>query len=527
MPKLSDFATSSSTLNFPVGGGAINSGDLIQIGGLGSRAFPVKTADYAKFGAPTQILPPTSLTSSAQTIQQNQQAAVTDSFGNIYVGVQNYVYKYSPQGTLIWSINALAFATVACAQILQLSDGSMAYLGADYTAGTLNVLTFDPNTGHLISNVPSMGVTYFASSAAYFTACALSAGGFAIAYQSNATQTDFLLQTYSNKCAAVLAATQINTVTASASCLCSISQLSNGNLVCATSSSGALTFVVVTTSGVSVVSSTSVLSSNATVLDLSVLPGYFAVCAVGNPQCVCSVYNNSGVMQGSQLVAGNNSTGGAPLRLINDGSNFWFGVNNIYVYQITTSGVATSIFSSSVDLTGTGNTTMDMAIAENILVIFAGHTGTGDQVYYYVPLPDPALPILATTYLTVAVLGSNATTAGCFWPKVIFKGDFTAIFLYDHQNAASTFMSIVKLDASAIVGVSQTTNPALNTGSLGSPNMIRVSAGPGAYTTNPTGGTPGVSFDHRGQSTISGNSGVIYTNSTVLVGVGQTPRNIN
>jgi len=359
-----------------------------------------------------------------------------------------------------------------------------------------------------------------------------------------------LLATYSNAGAVVTAAANIQTLaSAAAQVFLKVAQLSSGNLVCAirgTMTAGGTAgtnFVIVSPTATAVAGPTN-LDSTAVLgfVELSKLTGFFAIAEANGTNLIAAVYSDAGARQGSVYSVGDtfNSTTFPQVKLTNDGVRFvlaWFSSagDGVYVITFATTGVAGSAASGIASSAVAGATSaLDAEVINGQLVVLAASTTTDGQVWFVVGLPDANIGV-TVPYLrndTTATIGSSAATTGSNWPRVLSgggglyqaasppanqpvvpstNGDFTAIFVYDHQNSASTYVAIQKFEASAVMGV------ALQAKAQDSASVL-VNPGQGEYVTNAVGGTPGTAFNNL-VTTPAGTAGVFYNGGIGLTGI--------
>jgi hypothetical protein len=529
------------------GAGVLATRNLVSIGGPGNEAWAVGTIDYAAVGTASNILAQTSINASA-TPGAARMPVVRDALGNIYTLGTNssgnaVVYKTSPKGVLLGSLVLDGAATsVNTPKLLPLSNGTFAAVYAR-AAGVLYFATFDAALD-IITGPTTVGTEYHSTNLVYHDAVALSGGGFAIAFQSSAG-TAVNLVTVNNAGTVTLAATSIQTLASTAAQeYLLIRQLASGNLQVAmrgamTSGGNAGTsLVIVTTGGAAAFGPTNV-DNTATLgfLEMTVLAGGTSAIAVANgTNLKCGVYNASGALVGSQFSVADtlNSVAYPQVRLTNDGSNYWlayFGsaANGVNVVQIPAAGASTGVsqngFASATFSTSTF--ALDAAIINGLLVVFAASSSTSGQYWLTIGLPDASLGIVEPYLRTGATsFGTAAATTGSNWPSILsgggglyggtspptnypqnpsYCGDWTAILVYDQQNTAATYMGIVKVEASSIVGVVYGSGVAA--GNNGA--SVSVNPGAGSYPATMLAGTPGTSFDHSANIP-AGNKGSIF-----------------
>lgn len=532
---------------------AIVAGNLVEIGGLGDQAWPVATIDYAANAAAGSLSDAASIVAAAMPGKSRQPAA-RDKFGNLYVIGTNssgrlVAYKYSPLGILLTSAILDSGATsINTAQLHQLSSGNFVCVYAR-AAGALRQLIFDGMLS-VLSGPTAIATEFASTNIVYHASCALSGGGFAVAYQSSAgTQT--LLTTYSNAGTVVQAAINIQTLASTvAQQAIKLAQLSSGNLICAfrgtmtAGGTGGTGFVVVTVAGAAVAGPTN-LSSVSTLgfVELNVLPGFFAIAVANGTNLIAGIYSNAGAVQGTPFSVGNTLNGVTypQTKLTNDGTVFvvaWFSSAGfgLYATTLTIAGVSGTAISGAGSATLSATTyALDAEVINGELIALAASSATAGQFWLAIGLPDSNLGTGAP-YLRTAptAIGAVAATAGANWPRVMSgggglyqaasgpsnqpaiaptNGDFTAIFIYDQQTTAATFLAIEKVEASAIMGI------ALADKALGDSSVL-VNPGQGEYTSLAVAGTPGTAFNHLNDAP-AGSSGVAYNVGVALSGIAQ------
>lgn len=531
-------------LQASAGSAAIAQGDLLVIGGNGEEAYSVGTIDYAAIGAAATIqsgllVAPSILPGS------DRQPSARDILGNIYVASTNsvgdlIVNKFSPLGVLLGSAVIDSVTTsVNTAKLIPLTNGNFAVVYAQAT-GALVFAIFDAQLS-IVVGATSIATEFASTNIVYHDAIPLSAGGFAVVFQSSAG-TAINYATYSNAGASVVAATSVQTLGAAATIVyLSCAQLSTpGNIVIAYRSAvmtptGAR-FLIVSLAGAPVAGPTAVdTAATLGLLSISVMTGFFAIVDDDGTTIKVGVYSNSGALQGGLFSATDSlhSLTSAQVKLVNDGTQFWLAYlgsvagSGVTVVQIPTSGagfVAVSGFGASVL---NSNFAMDAALNNGLLVIFAASTGALGQYWMTIGLPDASLGI-TTQYQRTAptLIGNAASTTGSSWPKIVGgrvafnngyitpNGDWTGIFLFDQASIAATILAIQKMEPSSIIGVmlgvAGGTGGSLTLGNAGT--AISVNGGPGEYPTNRSTGSSGVPFNHV-TATLAGAWGVLYPSS--------------
>lgn len=541
-------------LNTLVGSGAVASGDIMEIGGPGAEAWSVATMDYAAVASAGSLLAQTSAVAAALPGSARQPLA-RDKLGNIYLLGTNssgnlVAYKFGPLGTVIASATLDATATsVNSPHVFQLQNGSFAAVYAR-AAGALYTVVFDA-TLNVIAGPVLVGTERAATNVVYHSACALTGGGFAVAFQTSAG-TAINLVTYSNAGAVVQAATSIQALGGSAAqAYLKLSQLASGNLLCAyrsTMTAGGIagtSFTICTVAGALFIGPVSVdTTSTLGFVETSALPTTFAVAVADGTNIIAAVFNFSGVQQGGSYSVGNtlNSIAYPQLKLTNDGIQFWMVwfssvANGVYVIALSAAGVAGTSASGLGSASINASTfALDAEVLNNLIVVLAASSGTAGQLWMSIGLPDASLGIINPYVRTApAAFGTAAATTGSNWPRVLsgggglyqgtspplgqpavssHNGDFTVIFAYDQQNTAETYLGIQKVENSAVVGASLKTIVA---GSAGSNALIN--PGPGEYPTNNVTGSSGMAFNHIGLIP-SGTAGTMYTAGGAFSGIG-------
>lgn len=552
MGNLSTFMKNGAQLQLKAGIAAIAAADLVSIGGPGLEAYTVGCADYAKYPASGTILPQTSLNASAMP-GVGRMPVARDSQGNIFTLGTNssgnaVVYKSSPTGAMQSSQTLDATATTCrTGKLLPLSNGTFAAVYAR-TAGAMYFTIFDPAL-NIIAGPTSIATERNNTNVVYHDAIELSGGGFAVFYQTSAN-TNIAMQTYTNAGAPNLGATNIVTL-ASTAADCFIrakQQIGTSNIVVAYRSAmtvggtAGTGFVVVNASGAVQAGPTNV-DNTATFgfVELAVLNGFFAIAEGNGTNLKCASYSNAGALQGSVYSTADtlNSATYPQVKLATDGAQFWlayFGsaANGLNVVQIPTADATTGKATTGMSSATLAATTyaLDAEIINGMLVALAASSATSGQYYMTVGLPDASLGISAPYLKTAATaFGSAASTTGSNMPRVLSGGgglytgtgaptnypsnpaqcgDWTAIFSYDQQNTAATYIGILKFEASAIIGVSQAAVAVNNAGTT-----VTINSGPGAFLCNILSGTQGVVFNHS-QGLVAGGIGTLFAVGVIL-----------
>jgi hypothetical protein len=525
MSNLSGIISNGQTLNLRAGTGAINAGDLIQVGGPAGEAWSVVTSDHAALSIQQVITP---VTIEAGAVNNYARWGIeTDTLGNVFTATPNAssqgvaITKYAPSGALLAGpivVDATAHAMISI-RLIVLSNGAYATIYADSTTGGVRFVVFDSNL-NIIAGPTAVATGYLSGAVAYADACPLLGGGFAVVYQ-NSLHTAIDLQTYTNAGGAVLAATSIQALTGTALAYLRINQLHSGNLVVGirtTATPAGTSFVIVTTAGVSVQTNV-IVDSTATAgfLSLSVLTGGgFAIGCQDGTNAVAAVYNDAGAAQGSAYTSADtlNSTTYIQFKVTNDGTNFYFAYvqssGGLTVVQLTPAGVSTVLASSLISATFTSTSSIDGMICNNTLVMLRASITNGGQQYVTIGLPDASIGAFYAEVISgPTAVGSAAATTGSYWPTLRAVGDFTALTVYDQQTTAAVLFGIIKFASSTIQGVAQNAVVAGNPGA-----NVTINPGAGSYPLpNGIAGSSALLFDHSGTG---GNKGSIFSGGVSL-----------
>lgn len=555
MTSQSNFIKNGQIANVPAGYAAIAANSLMEIGGPGNEAWPIATTDYAVAGLGTIAAEAKFASSGYQQASGTYSAVARDRLGNIYTAFPGvaasvlYVTKTSPTGDVIASATMVAASVVSSPAIVQLQNGNFVLAWND---SSTKFLIFD-SALNILAGAITVGTAYaVVAGVTALGLCALSGGGFAVAYQSSAG-TAINFATYDNSGTQVVAPTNIQTLTVVSAEFMALAQISNGNIVCAfngSAQSGGVTgssHVVVTTAGAAVAGPTHLQSSSAyRPIQIAVMTGFYAVAANSDSNTLkCGVYSNAGAVQGTPLSVAASGSVSPTFRVMTDGIQFWLA----YI-AASPAGLACSKISTAgvigATTTGMGGSTvvpanynMDAAVVNDVIVcLFVPASGNSLSPSVAgratIGLADASLGIVGP-YLRGGVTavgsasysgGGNATLrclsggGGLYTgasPTPIGQpttssvvGDYTVIFVYDNTSAAGTYAGIVKVEATAIVGIGQ---PILAQGFVGTSYAVNV--GPGSYSANPVAGTNGLYFNYA-YSTPSGGIGTIYSDGISL-----------
>lgn len=523
-------AVSQGVFNLKAGA-AILQNDLVQLGPDG-KAFPVKVTDYAAVSnltygtqqtsaATGQIVAATQII-AGQTTAYYRQAVLQGTNGSIYTFTANaasnqglLLNRYSASGGLIsQTIVDGTTATYFAQQSFFLSNGNICVVaGGGPAGGKIYFAIYDTNLVQIV------GLTALTEDvpALYFSAIALSSGGFAIVYQQTTNPLLSRLVTYSNAGAAVLAPTTVWTRTgSSAAQQHKMAQLSNGNLAIAITSANTVSSMglyhgIVTTGGASVLAFTNIDPSSAASVapDISVISGYYAISRHNGTAQLAFVFDNSGTLQGAGFSGVNgNGADSNKSRLINDGTAFWLiwprsSDGKQVITKIPTSGVgySTTIITTSSNVNY--NLTFD-AFAENGLIVGISQISGSQPVMWVVNTITQAL---------VSPLGTQLTSGGGTpdgYIRVIPGGDFSFITLFGYSTTASTQLCVGKYANTAVMGVAQ--------GAAEAGILVPTATPSGGYSCNQLAGSPTKTFDHS-TANIYGNKGAMLTYGVTLKGM--------
>lgn len=498
---------------FLTAGAAIVNEALLEMGSDG-KAYPVTDAYGAAVANKGSNVYNETQVSSGYISEQGRTAMVKDSQGNLYVfaNTSNYnsitIYKYSPTGTLLNSIGAVALGTQVVyntygAQLRILSDGNILALWCDNDTGQkLKFAILSPALA-VVKTATNIGNGPYGLSVGL---AALSTGGFAVVYDDYSTNTQLKFATFNNAGTAVVAPTTIKTK-AAAGAYAWVAELSDGNLVVAYNQSSDHSYGVFTQAGV-VVSAFAQLSTygGGTWSELSVMAGTFCVAmtTTGGAGLSYRVCSNNGTVLGTQTVTSTNATTSWPNhKLMNDGSNYYGVYSNSatsYLAIVTIPAAGTS--STSVDFSSTGYNAFLDAYIEGVNFVWASITNNGTAPYYGVH----TLTGLAVTAATA--LGAGSTT-GLRNISILNGSSSTLVGYWSWSSTASCKIIRKKVFNTAIMGVADYAASAGQT--------VGVVYSSGAYRVNALNLTAPLAFDHLATN-IPGNKGTLLPVSAVLKG---------
>lgn len=506
--------------------------DLVEMDAITGKASRVRVTDYAavptmNYGtaqtttATGMILAQTEVINT-QTLAYSRQAVVQSSDGSIFTltnnsGVQVQgvkLNKYSPVGALLGTVIVDGTgATYHNYHLLLLSNGNLACVAQ--TLSSLYYAIYDQNLS--VIRAGGNAADFAANALYYFSAVALSGGGFAIVYQQDTNLLLTRLMTFDNAGTQVLAPTTIWTRTGTAGTQYhKMAQLSDGNLaiavVCsAGTGSIGLNHGVVTTGGATVLAfNNKTTAGNSTFPELSVLPGYYCFSHANGTNQVAYVCNNAGIVQGAGFTAATTSGNASnKTKVVNDGTTF---------YLLWHRSSDTGAMLTSLPTTGTGYVDAMLSTAlydyyldafcENGAIICAtmrGGTTVSPQLYV------ARISTMALVSTSGTLFGVNSNVTNGQYHRLIPGGDCSFICLYDYASAAKTNLCVGKYANTAIIGVA---NANANAAAL-----CNVSQNAGAYSCNPIIGSLTKAFDMSATSTLYGNKGTVLNNGVVLKGI--------
>jgi hypothetical protein len=523
--KLSDFDPLVNTLPI-IAGENFSRQDLAFINAVNGKAYRCRVTDYAAIPTISYGTPQTSAATgmvvaqttvvSSQTPAYSRQAVVRDANGNIFththasVSAGMKLNKYSPKGALLGSVTIDAANTYQNQHILLLSNGNVAVLAQVSNGITYAVCDSDLGivlAATTVSDPANLNVMYWSASA-------LSGGGFALVYQQDANKLLTRLTTYSNAGAVVQPATTIWTrSTTAGDQFHKIDQLSDGNLVIAVVSQGTtvgLYHGIVTIAGASVLSFTQLDPTNMSWFpELSVMPGYYCIANQNGSNIKAWVFNNAGALQGGAYTAASGANGDGRDKLVNDGVCFWY----LADYSATTSMGITKI-----PITGTNYRTTYLGnvgynefkdgFYQDSCFVFAHMQGAGANTPYLFVFDTATLVLTGASH---TAFGSAAGGTSGRYHRMIPAGDGAFICLYDYQSSGATNLCIGKYANTAVIGV------AAANATVGA--AVHLLQGAGAYSVNQIAGSGGVAFDMSATSACYGNKGTLFNNAAILKGM--------
>lgn len=526
--KLTDFNTEGK-LGFITSGEALTRKDPVYLDGLSGKGFKCDTTDYAAVGALTYGTAQTTAGTGMIVAQTSiiadrinayaRQAVVRNSSGHIftaagYSGANGVTLtKFSATGQVLGSVNVdTAAATSRNHHVLELSNGNIAVIAI--INGELRYAIYDTNL-----TVVKALTSIDASAKFYFSACALSGGGFAIVYQVSATPLLSNLVTYNNSGDAVLATTNVWTRTGTTGDQYhKIAQLSDGNLAYAISSVNTVSSIglyhgVTNTSG-TIVAAFAALSavSAAWYPELSIMTGYYAISRPDGTDQKGFVLSNAGALQGAEFSAATTAgNAGNKTKLVNDGTAF---------YLIWHRNSDSKCMLSKLPTTGTGYTTAIIttsttqydsfldAFCENGYICAASTFATNTAPTMWV-IDITAMALVNTSGTT---FGSVPGTTGGSYLRLISGGDRAFIAMYDHSTTAGTFLCIGKWAQTAVLGVAATT--------VAADASVALNTLAGCYEMNAIVGSASKAFDMTTNALVGNKGTLVAKGACTLRGIG-------
>ena len=492
MPKLSDFAgPNPRNLQAAVGASTISANDLVVINSHGQLAS-VQVSNYAaSANAGSTPLPLTTLSPTNGLIGGLTGKEITVSpTGDVYAIYPNLasdcgveLVKLNAAGTQksSFTLDGSSLTQPQSPQVQLLADGNILATWFSNSTG-LNFAILDSSLNELA------GPTQIAAAAAVGTALydtiPLSGGGFAVAFPTSAGLSLGIYGNLGNVVSAVAAVSG-----APAASAVRLAQISNGNIAMAITSAAASKVF-----GQAIYSATGALVLAYTVLNSGTstsgyptivsISGFYACAFNASSPCECFVFNNAGVVQGGAY------SGSGASKLLTDGSIILFAITGVGVVLIPTTGTGYVVNSIT-------SLTTSVVLDRGFLVYIAGSS------------------LISYIYnLTTGALSKPTTTSASSNGTVVAAGDF-CLAVYQVGNPITVVVQKY-IDAS-VFGVAQATVAAGNAGAL-----LLVNHGGGfgknGFTTNPIGGTVGLSFDHSGANVV-GNKGTMFPNSAALEGI--------
>lgn len=499
-------------------GQAIANKDLVVVG-PGGKGFPAAYTDYAAIAnAGASCVVQTSIVPGYLTYGRN--AIVRDTDGSIFVAATDSVdngcriYRYSPTGGAPASLQISSAAeAVSPLLLLRLSNGNFVILYRTSALGLMFVV-FNAALTIVKSQTVQTIATAGMNPSNAFDAVALSGGGFAITWRSEANQDQQKLAIYDNAGNAVFAPATIYTwAAAPQNSYHAITQLSNGNIAIAvnniTSSVGTY-HAIFTSAGVQVLGMTqlSAVMAGSYVPEITASNGYYAIAVTDGANVKVWVLSNAGALQGAAYSAATTQVwtpGGNKVRLLADGTQFWllFSMGNSVIVVI------------KVPFTGTNYVVTQTAIADQRFDAFIDNgllihvmMGSGAAVYNAVSVIE--LATMTTLNLAVGFGVLPTTNAGNFL-TAIPVGDLSMAVVYDYSSPKGTYLAVVKYTDTAIIGV------ATSSAAVGAPVVL--AKGAGSFQVNTLKGSPVKVFDHTTGTNIQGNKGTLMLNAVIAKGI--------
>ena len=497
---ISDFTNGTQTLQGKVGSLAINANDVLELNHFG-RLYTAAVSDYAASGNVGNAIVAATTVGVSCVVDARKAVIKNPVDGSVFIGslvsIAPTLFKFSTAGALLGNVTLDVGGENIILQLLT-NGNVLAVWGT--AAGTLSFSVWDTNLNNVVPlTVVASGTTLIT---AYFDALALSGGGFALAY---GLSTGATLAIYTNT-GGVTAAPATVSGTPTAGIATKLCQQSGGNLAIAISStaaSHAAGHAIYSVAGVMILAYTNLSAgSNSAQMypEISAIANYYCVAGYDGTNSVAYVLNNAGTLQGAPFSFASSVTTSSVYQLLNDGTNFEF---------ITRSGGVTALV--FIPTTGTGYvTTLLGSIASGPIAAFYEHESIileDNGVVNVLSLSASGSASIVLTFSLAAAFGTPA------WITALPVGDFAFLVFNLTATAGAATYAIYKYMDTAIVGISQSTIAAGNSGAI-----VNYSMGPGGFQCNAVTGTIGKSFDHSATNII-GNKGTILGNSVSLKGI--------
>ena len=512
-------------------GNTVSRDDLLYLCGLSGKGFSVDVTDYAAVkgltygtaqtdAATGRIVAQTAI--NAQATSPGSRLAVLQLVNGSILTLSSYLSgiggarltQFAADGSVLKSIDVDSTVTEAGQyKLLKLSNGNIAAVFCMHgTPYNIKIAIYDSNLNEIkaltvIASVPT--------NSPFYDAVALSAGGFAVLYQDEASPLLSKLITFDNSGTAVLAATTVWTRTGTTGPQYhSMAQLSNGNLAFAISSTNTVSSIglyysIWTAVGVQVLAATSLGA-----VSLAAFPeivsgiGYFAIARANGTDQKAWVFDNAGAVQGTGFsVASTAGNASNKIKVMWDGVAFyliWHRSSDtkcvLTKLPVTGTGYLTTVITTSVTQY---NFYLDAFIVDGFILAISMsgvNSGADAPTMWIVDTASGALVSAAGT-----TFGSAPTTSGKF-PAVISGGDRAFIAMYDYENTAGTNLCVGKWASTAVLGVSADSATKNIT--------VAVQNKPGTYKINPIGGARNKAFD-MSSGTILGGKGVMVAGGSV------------
>lgn len=513
-----------------IAGATIAQNDLVQLGPNG-KAYPVQCTDNAavtnvSYGtqqnstATGQIIGATQV-EAVQSQAQSRHALLQGDDGSVFTfsrgsGSYQSLSKYSAAGALLGNVQldvGVSNNSYSNHHLFRLSNGNICVVAHDGTTSRVRFAIFTQSLVQVLAltSIPEDAV----AADVYFSACALSGGGFAIVYRQNANSLLSRLVTYDNAGTVSLIPTTIWTRTGTTGTQYHrMAQLSSGDLVIAVSSANTVSSIglfhgIVTTAGVSVKAFTNLdPASSAVIPELSVMTGYYAIGRHNGLNNTAYVFGNTGLQQGAGFSGTNgNGADSAKSKLINDGTAFWLiwprsSDSKEVLTKLPTAGIGYVTTDITTSGTSNYNLTLD-AFIENGMIFGISQVSGAQPAFWVVSLATQQLFAASSTKIS----GAGGTPDG--YIRAIPGGDFSFITLFGYSTTASTQFHVGKYANTAVMGVAQTGGAA--------DGLTSIAGVAGGYAANYIKGSPSKSFDHSAAN-IMGNKGAIMNYGAVLKG---------